>query len=488
LGASTYETSFQTFQTILTQSSAAVDKYAVGAAKAFFKFQLEVVGAFSAVSSAVLALVDKTVSANTSYRIFGESMLLTTEAAKGLKNVTDALGLSIDQMYWDPKSSSKAEVLFKDYANFVKAFPDIDKKFEGLENAQLQVTRLERGFIRLSEVFTVSIFNKLGGSELTKKITGWVDYLLDGDKIVALGDKLADFFAPILTHTYKMFIDIGSAVKQFSDDFSDLIGVVTGDDSINETTNSFEKFGKALTHVIDFAAALVRILTALEHVIANVLKLAVPLVSALFLPKGIFGAVEWGVNKLSGWIDSKEGGRPADKAKGFLNKGPSASFSSGGVLGALADAIEKQEDYRPGTLAYKNNNPGNLIYNKYTAAWGATPGAGGFAKFQDYAAGRAAEERQLKIDANRGMTLSEAIGAWAPASDPRNDTAAYIQHVAAATGISPNQKLSSAFTINGGVHVNVAKTNANPEEIAQAAQDQLHKQVQLELLQISPLC
>lgn len=127
----------------------------------------------------------------------------------------------------------------------------------------------------------------------------------------------------------------------------------------------------------------------------------------------------------------------------------------GGRLGAaidpakvdsIAQAIQTQEGYYPGSLAYRNNNPGNLVY---AGQPGATPGAGGFAAFSSYSAGYSALENQINLDFTRGTdvngkpinTVADLISSWAPPSE--NNTAAYIASVSSQTGIPADASLSS---------------------------------------------
>lgn len=72
------------------------------------------------------------------------------------------------------------------------------------------------------------------------------------------------------------------------------------------------------------------------------------------------------------------------------------------------------------TLATVNNNPGNLVYNDYTASLGATPGQGGFASFSTPTAGAAAEDALVTNYANNGATLDSLIASWAPSNAPGN--------------------------------------------------------------------
>jgi len=120
----------------------------------------------------------------------------------------------------------------------------------------------------------------------------------------------------------------------------------------------------------------------------------------------------------------------------------SLGYTLGSLAGpytALASAVQQMEGYRPGTIAYRNNNPGNLMY---VGQPGATQGEGGFAKFASYQDGFAALERQLGLYAGRGMTISEMTAVYAPAGHGSNDPQAYAQYLANKLGVSPNTPLT----------------------------------------------
>lgn len=89
------------------------------------------------------------------------------------------------------------------------------------------------------------------------------------------------------------------------------------------------------------------------------------------------------------------------------------------------------------TLAYRNNNPGNL---RFAGQAGATQGEGGFAKFSTPEAGYAALKAQIQLDASRGLTLGQFINKYAPPTE--NDTNLYINQIAQATGANANTAIS----------------------------------------------
>lgn len=139
---------------------------------------------------------------------------------------------------------------------------------------------------------------------------------------------------------------------------------------------------------------------------------------------------------------------PAAYARLYLHRLRGAGSISPEAASAIAAAITVQEGNGPGTLATRNNNPGNLIY---VGQAGATQGPGGFAAFSTPAAGQAALVNQITLDAVRGTdaagnpttTVSQLISSWAPASDPRNNTPAYIASVGIQTGYDVDAPLSS---------------------------------------------
>lgn len=115
------------------------------------------------------------------------------------------------------------------------------------------------------------------------------------------------------------------------------------------------------------------------------------------------------------------------------------------VITKLADAIQRVEGYKPGTRAWKNNNPGNiwdgLAAGKKRRIWPSIPiDDKGFLIYPTPAAGRSALEFDLQQKINRGMTLITLINMYAPPIE--NDTLRYIKLVAEWTGLPTDVPLN----------------------------------------------
>ena len=78
---------------------------------------------------------------------------------------------------------------------------------------------------------------------------------------------------------------------------------------------------------------------------------------------------------------------------------------------------------KPGTRAFRNNNPGNLIYVGQKGASGSDKD--GFCVFPTEDAGWQALYSQINLDKGRGHTLSSFMHKYAPPTE--NNTFKYIQ-------------------------------------------------------------
>ncbi len=130
---------------------------------------------------------------------------------------------------------------------------------------------------------------------------------------------------------------------------------------------------------------------------------------------------------------------------------------SSSALQTMAGTIQQIEGYRPGTLAYTNNNPGNLVF---VGQAGAVPGAGGFAAFPSYDAGYQALLNQLQNYSNRGLTINQMMAIYAPAGQGGNNPTAYAQSIADALGVSPDTLVADAIAGTGPVDAGINTASA----------------------------
>src|SRR5258708_16545978 len=95
-----------------------------------------------------------------------------------------------------------------------------------------------------------------------------------------------------------------------------------------------------------------------------------------------------------------------------------------------------------GTLAWRNNNPGNIRPGAFATNNGAIGRGWGFAVFPDEGTGMAAIAALLQTSEYQSRTIKGAIFLYAPPAD-HNNTAAYVNLIQAQTGLDPERQMSS---------------------------------------------
>jgi hypothetical protein len=146
-----------------------------------------------------------------------------------------------------------------------------------------------------------------------------------------------------------------------------------------------------------------------------------------------------------------------------------------GDITTLANAIQRVEGYiAPNaqypnvSLAYQNNNPGNLRFaNQPGATKACTQTNGCFAKFPTYDAGYTALENQIQLQADQGQTLSQFINQYAPPADG-NNTSAYLQTLMNATGASADTPLTNVI---GGATLSASTGRGGDSTITSGTSD-----------------
>lgn len=116
---------------------------------------------------------------------------------------------------------------------------------------------------------------------------------------------------------------------------------------------------------------------------------------------------------------------------------------------SIDQAIGQFEGFgTPGTIATRQNNPGDLMYGPFAQSQGATgAGTGNIAIFPNSQTGFAAMDQLIQNYASQGYNIQDLIKTWAPANAPGNtpeSTQNYINYVSNKTGVAPNAPVSSA--------------------------------------------
>lgn len=116
-----------------------------------------------------------------------------------------------------------------------------------------------------------------------------------------------------------------------------------------------------------------------------------------------------------------------------------------------------------GSLAWRNNNPGNIRAGEFAKSLGAIGvGPGGFAIFPDAETGARAVGALMRTQNYKNLSIADAIARYAPPSE--NNTAAYQAAIRKQTGLDSTRKMSTLSDAELGRVVNAIRQHEGWKE------------------------
>ena len=268
LGFSVDEPSATKFRDTMSMAESQVTAHTSGMAKRVLEAQEAIVGAFVSISSAIIGTVDKAAMADQGYRLLGLRMMMTTESARKMDIITKALGASMGEIIWDPELHQRAQELSGDMDNMTKSLGlGFESGMRGVRDLRFEFTRLGVGVQFLGMQFAKDLWEQLNPGEKGKSLHEWVTDL--ERRIPEFSKKLVSYAVPALKTTWEIVKQLGEVLKETGVLFSNVVGVLSGDKSIEGAAFSFDKIAKAIQHVGDWMAKLAGSIGSAEGLLAH---------------------------------------------------------------------------------------------------------------------------------------------------------------------------------------------------------------------------
>jgi len=246
-----------------------VTSHTGGMTKRILEFQGTIVGAFTSVSAAIIGTVDKVAMADQSYRLLGLRMLMTTDSARKMDMITKALRADLAEIVWDPELHARAVQMAQDIDRWKESLGgDFEEKMRGLRDIRFEISRLSIAAKFLSMSFVSHLAERLGIGDLGAKLRQFVDGL-DPEKISKFADMLASYAVPALKATWTMITQMVEVLKSAGLMFTNFVGLLSGDRSIQGAEFSFEHLAGAIAHVGSWMSRLFGWIAHAEEMLAH---------------------------------------------------------------------------------------------------------------------------------------------------------------------------------------------------------------------------
>jgi soluble lytic murein transglycosylase-like protein len=244
--------SFNKFQSVLTDANNQVASMTSGAVSSFVKLEGSILGTFSAVGASLITLADKTAMADQNYRLLGMRMLMSKDQARAMQMALDTLGATLDEVTYDPELHARFLDLLKRNEQLGKTLGvNFDANMKQIRGLRTEFKQFGTELTFLSMGTVSRLFEKLGYSsgDLEKRVRDLNEEF--STNLPKWADKASDFLVPV----WKDFRIVMGDVKTNAEDaglaFTNMVGVMSGDTSIQGTTFNLDKMAKALGHVAD---------------------------------------------------------------------------------------------------------------------------------------------------------------------------------------------------------------------------------------------
>ena len=271
LGFSTDVPGYDKFQKSLADAGSLVSRNTSGMVRHVAEFETAAITGFAAVGAAAITMADKAAMADQSYRLFALHMFTSKTVARELKIGLDAVGASLEEVINDKELQTR-------FAAFIELQKSIAMPREFDANMR-KIRDLRQSFINLYEiidkifipVITSALVKIFGGNMDTvqKKVEDFTKYLTQ--HMPEMSDWIAQKLAPVLRDAKDIMFELWTITKQVLLAFTNLIGLLSGDKTLEDSTLNFEKLAKAIEKTVKFIGEAT---LGMLKLIANIAKLA----------------------------------------------------------------------------------------------------------------------------------------------------------------------------------------------------------------------
>lgn len=259
LGFTTDTVGYARFANALRDASSLVENQTFGMAKKILEAQGAATGLFAAIGAGALGMADKVAMADQDYRLLALHMYTSLPVARELKVALDALGQPLENVMWDPELAARFHQLVDDQRRLTEELgPNFESNMVKIRDVRFEFTRLG---VTIEDYLIPMIVNDLAAAfgtnidGMLEKLRGWNDWLIT--HMPEISDWITNKLKPALIDVENVAGETWVMVKALAAAFTNLVGSLSGDTSLEGTTTNFEKFTTAIQKALGWLTSFV---------------------------------------------------------------------------------------------------------------------------------------------------------------------------------------------------------------------------------------
>ncbi len=255
LGFSVDTVGYAKFASALRDASSLVNNEYLSIAKTIAGVGAGIIGGFAAIGTAALKIADDVANADQEYRLLALHMYTSVPVARQLKVALDALGQPLENVMWDPELAKRFHQLVEDQRALTKELgPDFEGQMLKIRDVRFEFTRLGVEVKYLGMLLVQDLARAFGTDldGLLLKLRQFNSWFIAN--LPQIASWIATNLKPILVDTKNVLLATWEVVKQLVVDFTNFVGLLSGDKSIVGETANFKNFTKAVLESVDAVA------------------------------------------------------------------------------------------------------------------------------------------------------------------------------------------------------------------------------------------
>jgi hypothetical protein len=268
LGFAIDDPSYRKFEALMNNAERTLTMHTSGMARRMIETQGAILGTFTGLSAAILGVVDHAASADQKFRLMGLRMLMTTESARKLSMVSDALGASLEEIVWDPELHQRAIEMNDRIDKMAQSLgPGFENSMKGIRDVRTEISQFGVDLKFLGMKFAQDVWQQFAPGDPAKRLRDWLMWFeSDIPKISAM---LTGYAVPAVRKTVEMWGELAQVLKGAGVAYTNTVALFSGDSSLRTTSFDLDKIFKATEHVGDGFVKLFQIITRGEYVLAH---------------------------------------------------------------------------------------------------------------------------------------------------------------------------------------------------------------------------
>jgi hypothetical protein len=268
LGPDIDQPEFAKFASVLAGTEKTVASTVGGIAGSFLTFQVAATTAFATVGFGIVAYIDKLGQADLKTRLLATQNMMGVQQYRAVTTALDTLGVTLNDVFFGTKElQDRFHTLIDDQKQLALMLgPNYEDQMRQIRDVTFQLQRLEVKGQYFGMKFASDLLEKLGfgNGGIAKQLERLNDFVLAN--MPRWSDEITNDLVPALNQMWDILKKTGNLFVDLSVDFDDFVGTLSGDDSIDRKTASFESFAKSVEHVVFWIGEALKLMVGLEQV------------------------------------------------------------------------------------------------------------------------------------------------------------------------------------------------------------------------------